>query len=369
MILIGDFKERCSRAKNIMGEKDIDALCLSPSADMYYLTGFWTSSLERLLLCILSRSDEPLFIVPKLYEEHVKTTSWVKNVEVWAEDVKLTVQLKQFLQESGLLTGKIAVPDRLWARHFKLFQEAAPKAEFKFTSETLGRMRMIKSKDEIGLIEKSAELAEEALEAALPECKQGIKEFELAARLEYEMRVKGSEAAAFDTIVASGPNSSLPHYSSGGRKLCDGDFVTIDVGATYGRYCSDLTRTVVVGKVDSKRERIYNMVRKAQQEAISAVRPGATAETVDLAARRVIREGGYAEYFIHRTGHGVGLDIHEFPYIHEGDQTILEPGMTFSVEPGVYIPGAFGVRIEDVVVVTEDGCRPLTRYPSEMTIV
>ncbi len=369
MLMVADyFKERCIKAKKIMQKNGVDAICVSPSSDMYYLTGFWTDPIERPLLCILPRTGAPLFIVPKLYEEQVRKTSWIKNVRVWAEGSKVATQLKKILKECKLLKGSIAVSDRLWLRHFKLLQEVAPNARFTSTADLLGRMRMLKSQQEIELMEKAAKLTEDALKASLAECKPGRKEFELAARLEYEMRSKGSEGTGFETIIASGSNSSLPHYSCGDRMIGAGDVVTIDVGAMFGRYCSDLTRTVTVGKADSRIERIFNIVLRAHDEAMGAVRPSVTAEAVDLTAKRIIREEGYGEFFIHRTGHGVGLDIHESPYISEGNQTELEPGMVFSIEPGIYLPGEFGVRIEDVVVVTEDGCRPFTTLSTDMSI-
>ena len=364
-----EFKERYSKAIKIMSEKDVDALCLTPSADMYYLTGFWTDPTERPILCILPRLGEPVFIVPRLYEEQVRAISWIKDIELWTEGSKTVNQLSDLLQKTKLLSGKIAVSDRLWVGQFKIFQEAAPEAQFTFTSEILRHLRMLKSEPEIRLMEKSAELAEGALAATFPICREWDREFELAAYVEYEMRVKGSEGTPFETIVASGPNGAIPHYGSGDRKIREGEFVSFDVGARFGRYCSDITRTFAVGKVSPEMERAYSTVRKAHQEAMKAVRPGVTCETIDLAAKKVVRDGGYGEHFIHRTGHGVGLEIHEPPYIRQGDQTKLEPGMTFSIEPGVYVPGEFGVRIEDVVVVTEEGCRPLTKYPTEMITV
>ncbi|MBS7623384.1 aminopeptidase P family protein [Candidatus Bathyarchaeota archaeon] len=364
-----EFKERCARVRVIMDEKSVDALCLTPSADMYYLTGFWTDPAERPILCTLPRAGEPMFMVPRLYEEQVRQRSWIDDVQVWDEETGTVAQLRELLQKLKILEGKIAVPDRLWMSQFRLFQEAAPEADYVFTSEILGRMRMIKSEQEIRCMERAAQLAEAALAATFPLCREYSREYELAAHLEYEMRVKGAEGSAFETIVASGPNGSIPHHGSGDRKLRDGEFVTFDVGARLNRYCSDITRTVAVGKISPKMERVYNTVWKAYQEAVSAVKPGIASENVDLAARRVIVDSGYGEYFIHRTGHGVGLDIHEPPYIRQRDQTRLEAGMTFSIEPGVYIPGEFGVRIEDVVVVTEEGCRPLTKYPAEMIAV
>ncbi len=369
MISQDEFRERCLRAKKVMDEKGVDALCLSPSADMYYLTGFWTAPLERLLLCIISQTDPPLFIVPKLYAGQVKTESWIKNVRIWAENIKLMNQLKKILREFRLLTGNIAVHDRLPVSSFRLFQEAAPKARFTSTSTILNQMRIYKSENEIGLMEKAAKLSEIALETTLPELRGGKREFELTARLEYEMRVRGSEGTAFETIVGSGPNGAFPHHTSSDRKIREGDFVVFDLGATYGRYCADFTRTLVVKRLASKMGRIYDAVREAHEEAINTVRPGVAAGTIDHIARRAIMKAGYGKYLVHRTGHGVGLEVHESPYIREGDKTTLEQGMAFSIEPGLYVPGRLGIRIEDVVVITKNGCRPLTKYPTELTVV
>ena len=369
MISRDEFRERYLRTKRVMSVKGVDALCLFPSADMYYLTGFWTAPLERLLLCIISQRDPPLFIVPKLYAGQVKAESWIKNVRTWAENTKLTDQLRKTLREFRLLTGNIAVHDQLPVSSFRLFQEAAPKARFTSTSTILNQMRMFKSKNEIALMEKAAKLSEIALEMMVPELKGGKKEFELAARIEYEMRVRGSEGTAFETIVGSGPNGAFPHHSSSQRKIREGDFIVFDLGATYSRYCADFTRTLVLRRLASKTGKIYDAVREAHDEAINTVHPGVTAGTVDNTARKAITKAGYGKYLIHATGHGVGLEVHESPYIRKDDDTTLEQGMVFSIEPGVYVPGKLGIRIEDVVVVTKNGCRPLTRYPTELTVV
>ncbi|MGQ9543248.1 MAG: M24 family metallopeptidase [Candidatus Bathyarchaeia archaeon] len=366
MIGRGVLEERCLKVKELMSRKGIDALYLTPSADMYYLTGFWSAPSERMILCVIPKSGEPLFIVPKMYEEQVEATSWIRNVEVWKEGVREEVQLRNLIKRFGLPTGKIAVPERIWMKHFNTLRDAIPEAKYVFTSKILGQMRIVKSEDEIKLMERAAELAVRGLDAAIPEVKQGKREVELAAQVEYWMRMGGSEGPAFETIVASGPNSALPHYGCGSRIICEGDTVTFDVGALYGRYCSDLTRTIIVGEAKPKMMEIYNTVYRAHQEALRAVKPGVAAGTVDYAARKIIVKEGYGKYFIHRTGHGVGLDIHEPPYIHRRSKTILKPGMAFTIEPGIYIPGEFGVRIEDTVVVTGNGFRILTEYPREM---
>jgi Xaa-Pro aminopeptidase len=361
------FKDRLIKTKNLMYQKDISLISLSPSADMYYLTGFWTGPLERLILCIIPIDSEPFFIVPKLYQEQVKKTSWIKDVRVWSED-KLTTQLKDIFRELKIQKQKIAITDSLWAKHLKVFQQAIPNAEFIFTSEILSQMRICKSECEIKLMQRASKIAEEAFNIVISEFREGKKEYELAALAEFEMRKRCSEGPAFDTIVASGSNSSLPHHNSGRRSIRKGDCIIFDLGAKFGYYCSDFTRTVSVGKVPSKKRKIYNLISRAYHEAISKVSPGVSAGIIDKAARRIIEEKGYGKYFIHRTGHGIGIDVHEAPYIHEKNNIKLEVGMTFSIEPGIYFPDRFGVRLEDVVVVTDSGCKPLTKYPTEMII-
>jgi len=361
------FEERCLRVKKMMGLKGIDGLCLTPSSDMYYLTGFWTSPSERMTLCIIPRLGEPLIVTSRLYESQVKATSWIESVEVWSERLRQQLQLRNLLKRLRLLTGNLAVPERMWVSHYKTLRDAAPRATFTSTSKILSPMRILKSDLEIKLMEGAAAIADRALDRVIGEVKQGVREVELAAKVEYLMRMEGSEGAPFETIVASGPNSALPHYGCGSRTICGGDPVTIDFGATYGRYCSDITRTFIVGESESRVEEVYRTVYKAHQETLKFIKPGVEAGDLDRAARRVVADGGYREYFIHRTGHGVGLDIHEPPYIQVGSHIKLRPGMVFTVEPGIYIPGMFGVRIEDVVVVTEDGYRLLTKHPRELT--
>jgi len=368
MIERKDLKKRFKKTKNLMNQRDIGSIFLTPSADMYYLTGVWTSSLEHLFLCIVPIDEDPLFVVPKIYEEQVKKTSWIENVRVWSDDSKVTTQLRNIIRELQIQKQKIAITDNLLVKHFKIFQQSISNVEFIYTSEFLSQIRMCKSENEIKFIQNASKFAEEAFDSIISECKEGKKEFELAALAEFEMRKKGSEGPSFETIVASGSNSSFPHHLTGKRAIQDGDCIIFDLGAKFDYYCSDITRTVCIGKVSSKIKKIYDLVSRAYQEAISNVRPGISAGSIDKAARKIIDEAGYGEYFIHRTGHGIGIDIHEAPYIHEKNNTKLEVGMTFSIEPGIYIPNRFGVRLEDVVVVTDSGCKPFTNFPTEMIV-
>jgi Xaa-Pro aminopeptidase len=183
------------------------------------------------------------------------------------------------------------------------------------------------------------------------------------------MRREGAEGVAFETLVASGPNSALPHHRAGGRKIDRGDVVILDYGCRVGGYCSDITRTVVCGKATEEVKKVYEVVRRAQERGVKAVKKGAEAKEIDRAARSEIDGAGYGEYFIHRTGHGIGIDVHEEPYIVEGNALLLEEGMAFSVEPGIYIPGRFGVRIEDIVVVGMDGAERMNNAGHSLEVL
>jgi Xaa-Pro dipeptidase len=229
---------------------------------------------------------------------------------------------------------------------------------------------MTKDEQEIALMRKAVAIAEQALQATLPGIRAGQTEREIAAELVVQTLRAGSDAELpFAPIVASGPNSALPHATVTDRAIQPGDLVTLDWGAATDGYFADLTRTFAVGEVDPELKRIYELVRQANAAGRAAARPGATCADVDHAARRVIADGGYGPYFVHRVGHGLGLEGHEDPSMHDRNETSLEPGMTFTVEPGIYLPGKGGVRIEDNVVVTTDGAESLSRLPRELTVI
>lgn len=238
--------------------------------------------------------------------------------------------------------------------------------------KSLDRLRQIKSGHEIQEIERAEHIGDEAFEmivrdlAKMRESRCFLTEKQVAARLEFFMRESGAEGTSFDTIAASGIHSSMPHAIPTDRVLAEGDFLTMDFGCRVNGYCSDMTRTVVIGHAGERQKEVYDIVLRAQLAAIKAVRPGVKCCEIDRVARSVIEEAGYGEQFGHALGHSVGLMIHETPCFSKKDQTILEPGMVITVEPGIYMEGDFGVRIEDVVVITEDGCRNITRSPKAL---
>ena len=230
----------------------------------------------------------------------------------------------------------------------------------------LDGLRVIKNEEELAWMERAEQIGDEAFSYILGELRPGISELEVAAKLEYFMRSNGAEKVSFDAIVASGLNSAMPHAVPTGKLLEKGDFVTLDFGCKYQGYCSDMTRTVVIGKADSRQKEIYQIVLDAQLAALEGLRPGMTGAEGDRLAREAIEKAGYGEYFGHGLGHSVGLEIHEKPALSMKDQTVLCPGMIETVEPGIYIPGFGGVRIEDMVVLTETGIRNLTSSPKEL---
>jgi Xaa-Pro aminopeptidase len=231
------------------------------------------------------------------------------------------------------------------------------------------RLRIIKDADELTCIREAVKLGATLFDRAVEVLREGVTEVEVAAEMELVARRAGAEGMSFPTIIASGPRSALPHGRASTHPIPSGGFVVCDFGVILAGYCSDQTRTVWVGHVSGEARRVYDAVREAQQAAVDVVRPGMSAGEVDAAARKVLRKAGLADYFTHSTGHGVGLEIHEAPRIAIGQTDLLEPGMVITIEPGVYFPGKWGVRIEDMVVVTSTGCNVLTPTPKDFVAV
>ena len=230
-------------------------------------------------------------------------------------------------------------------------------------------LRSVKTEEEQALLARAEAIGDAAFAQICTVLKAGMTEREAAAELEYLLKKNGAQGFSFETIMASGAHSSMPHAVPTDKVIEDGDFVTMDFGCIYEGYCSDMTRTVAIGHADDEQRSVYETVLRAQRAAIDAIRPGMTGEEADAVARAVIQKAGYGSCFGHALGHAVGLAIHEDPRLAPGNETVLEPGMAVTIEPGIYLPGRFGVRIEDLVVITADGCRDLTHSPKELLIL
>jgi Xaa-Pro aminopeptidase len=339
-----------------------DAVICFPSTNLRYLTGFVEEPGERHLLLFVPATGDPVFLVPDLYEHQVREASWVGDVRTWTDGDDPREAVAEVADDLGLAGGHLLVDDTMWARFTQDLRAVLPEATFGLASEVLADLRVRKDDTEIDALRRAGAVADRVvadLRDLGPEA-VGLTEAELAREIETRLGDAGGAGVSFDPVVGSGPNGAKPHHRHGDRVIEAGDPVVLDFGTRVDGYPSDQTRTVVFdGEPPEQFAEVHRVVREAQQAAVDAIRPGVSAESVDAAAREVIESAGYGEQFVHRTGHGVGLDVHEEPYIVAGNDRELDAGMVFSVEPGVYLPGEFGVRIEDLVVVTEDGCERL----------
>jgi Xaa-Pro aminopeptidase len=359
------FIGRRERARAAVAEAKLEGLLVTPGADLVYLTGYAPPPLERLTLLILAGEGDPVLVVPALERPSAEVAPGMGGVELteWRDGEDPYELASQVLR-----AGRHAITDATWAVHLLALEHATADCLFVAAGRALPLLRAVKDDQEIERLRAAAEGADAAFAEVVTMRFEGRREDEVAADLERLLRSHGHERVDF-TIVGSGPNGASPHHHSGERTIERGDAVVMDFGGVANGYCSDITRTVFVGEPTGEHRRVYDTVRAAQQAAFDAVRPGVPAQEVDRAARAVISGAGYGAFFVHRTGHGIGIEIHEPPYIVEGNETPLQPGMTFSDEPGIYLPGKFGVRIEDQLVVTDQGAERLNEASRELTVV
>jgi D-alanyl-D-alanine dipeptidase len=362
----GDFTARLRRAAAAAGAEGLDGLLVTPGPDLLYLTGYAPVAItERLTLLVVPVDGEPSLVVPKLERPDAEEAAGAPALRL----LDWTDGSDPYETAAPLLyPGRYAVSDSAWAMHLLGLQGALPQTTYVAMTTALPMLRAIKDTDELSRLAAAGAAADAAYGEILKVRFAGRSEREVGADLAALLMRFGHSQVDF-TVVGSGPNGANPHHEVGDRVIQDGDMVVLDFGGLKHGYCSDTTRTVHVGEPTEEERRVHDIVREAQQAAFEAVRPGIECQEVDRVARAVIADAGYGEYFIHRVGHGIGLTTHEPPYMVEGERHRLEPGMCFSIEPGIYLPGRFGVRIEDIVTVEPDGGRRLNGTPHEMAIV
>ncbi|PZF84627.1 M24 family metallopeptidase [Jiangella anatolica] len=359
--------DRLSRARAAAAAAGLDALLITPGAGLRYLTGYAAIPLERLTCLVLPVDGTATLLVPALEQPAAIASgagSLALEVRSWQEtDDAVAVA-------AGLLPGarRVGLDDQMWAEKALRFRAAMPGVEQVAAGPVLSSLRVRKSADEVALL-RDAAAAIDRVHARMGEwLRPGRTEAEVGRDIAGAIVAEGHASVDF-VIVASGPNGASPHHETSDRVIEPGDPVVVDIGGTTpAGYCSDSTRTYAAGAPPEEFRTAYEALLAAQQAAVDHVRPGVTAESVDAAARDVLAGAGLGDYFIHRTGHGIGLETHEDPYIVAGNATALEPGMAFSVEPGFYLAGRYGARIEDIVVTTADGVEALNRRPRELMI-
>jgi Xaa-Pro aminopeptidase len=359
--------ERLRQAADAAGAAGLGALLLTPGPDLRYVTGYDAQQLERLTCLALPANGDPFLAVPRLELPAAQASpagGFGLEMIPWDE----TDDPYALVAHRLGLVSSVGLADRMWAMMVLRFRAALPAARQDLASAALRGMRSRKSAAEVAAL-REAGAAIDRVHAAVPGwLRPGRTELEVAADVAAAISEEGHVRADF-VIVASGPNAASPHHEPSGRVLQPGDAVVVDIGGTMpSGYCSDCTRVYAIGGPPGEFLRYYEVLRDAQEAACAAVRPGVTAEAVDAAARVPITEAGYGPEFMHRTGHGIGLETHEDPYIVAGNAELLEPGMAFSVEPGIY-PGPHGARIEDIVVCTEQGYERLNHVTRELVVV
>lgn len=360
------YDRRLAKAQSALGEVGGDLLVLFPSTNLGYLTGFFEEPMERHLFLLVA-ADGHAMVAPQMYVEQIDEETDLEGISGWDDGDDPVALTSDVIDDLGVSTTPHVLIDDTMFAHFTLeLQDALPDATFGLASKVLSELRVQKDEYEIAQLRNAARIADEASVEirTLGEAAIGMTERQLADEIASALDERGGEGFSFDPIIGAGPHGAQPHYRFGDHRIDLGEPVVLDFGARVGGYPGDQTRTVVFdGDPPDRFEDVHAIVCEALEAGIEAVAPGVEAQAVDRAARSVIETAGYGDNFIHRTGHGLGLDVHEPPYIVEGNEQQLEVGMVHSVEPGIYLEGEFGVRVEDIVVVTDDGCERLNDSP------
>lgn len=363
-------EKQLKKLEPILEENSISGIALNAGPSLSYFTGLHFHLMERPVLFIYVPGQKPVLVLPRLEaakiqgENQLETFFYDENPQNWSNVFTAA------LDHLRLSRGKIGVePLQLRYLEYTLLQTAG-ELSLVDGSVAIAKLRSRKSYEEIQLMQRAVDIAEDSLRSLLPQIHIGMEEKELAAELVLQLFRHGSDPSLpFDPIVAAGPNGANPHAKPSGRKLQKGDLLVIDWGAKYQGYASDLTRTYAVGEIDDESAKIHKIVQQANAAGRTAGREGVACSKVDDAARKVIEEAGYGKYFTHRTGHGIGMQCHEEPYMHGDSQTAMQIGMTYTVEPGIYLPGKNGVRIEDDVYLSADGPVSLSSLPRDIISV
>lgn len=365
-----NYQTRLDALQNHLKENNIDVAMISTPANVFYYTGFNSEPHERFMALVIDNlKQEFILFVPALDKEIAANDSFIKNIIPISDEEDPYAKLQEKLSTEPLVFG-LEMKKVSMFQHQRL-QSVFSKTTYEDIQPFINGQRLKKSRSELTYTQKAIDIIEKVMAEGIKKVKVGMTELELTAELEFLMKKFGAEGPSFSTTVLSGENSALPHGTPGNRKLQNGDFLLIDMGVTIAEgYCSDITRTFVIGEASAKQKEIYEYVRQSTQVGVDAVKAGVPLKTFDIEARNVIEKSGYGKYFNNRIGHGLGIEVHEEPSIHENNEQIAESGYLFTIEPGIYIPDFGGVRIEDNVYINEDGeGELLTSFPRELQIL
>jgi len=350
-------REHIAKARAQLEQSGADLLYLSAAANTLYFSGTAKGPSDRVAAFMIARDGEPWFVVPGFEGHQTEQARLVGDIRRWEEHESPFELIADILKANRLDTGTIALDGEAWYWVVEGLRKALPGATFINGEPLINQCRMRKNDRELAFMEEACAKTGQAIANAVAAFTEGLTEIDFGDLFRRKYRELGFSSSS---MVQSGPRASDPHMPNGDRPIVRGDAVVLDTGCSVEGYSSDISRTLMVGAVSDEVKKAWAVLKDAQQAAFDAIRPGATCESVDAAARDWLAERGYGDYFLHRLGHGIGLKGHEYPYLVKGSTVPLEPGVTTTVEPGIYVPGRFGLRIEDVMAVTDHGCRVLS---------
>lgn len=353
-----------------MKAENISAGFITSKANVFYLTKFNTDPHERLVSLLVFQDEAPILVAPNMEREQILACGWENEIIGYSDTDNPWSMIKQAVVKRGITIQSLAIEkEHLIYQRAEMLNEIFENPSFVTAEDKLHELRMIKDSEEISILREAAKLADYGVEVGVNSIKEGKSELEVLATIEFELKKKGIREMSFSTMVLTGEKTAAPHGKPGLETIKKGDFILFDLGVVLDGYCSDITRTVALGSVNEKQREIYETVLKAQVEALNSCKPGLEIGIIDTTARTIITNKGYGDYFTHRIGHGLGIDVHEFPSMTSTNTNTLKAGMTFTIEPGIYVPKVGGVRIEDDVLITDNGFESLTKYPKELQIL
>ncbi|PSL35246.1 Xaa-Pro dipeptidase [Planomicrobium soli] len=361
---------KVQQLQSYLKEQSVDAAFITNPDNVFYISGFRSNPHERLLGVMIFQEAAPFLICPQMEIPDAKNAGWSGDIVGHVDTENAMEVLYRTALKRGVSLNKLAIEkSHMTVDRYDALNELFEALEFVQLDDQINRLRVVKDEAELQILREAAALADYAIEVGTKAIKEGITEIEVMTEIELALKKRGVTHMSFDTTVLSGPKAASPHGKTGDRKIQKGDLVLFDLGVIHKGYCSDITRTVAFGEPNEEQKAVYDVVLQAELAAVNAVKPGITAAELDQTARQIIEEAGYGEFFTHRLGHGLGISVHEFPSLHGSNSMKMETGMVFTIEPGVYVPGKVGVRIEDDVAVTENGVEVLTKFPKELQIL
>ncbi|MFD1851884.1 M24 family metallopeptidase [Oceanobacillus bengalensis] len=354
----------------LLNKEGIDSALVTSTANFYYLSNYYTDPHERVIAVYVAANIDPVLLLPAMEANDAKACGWEFEIIGYYDHEDPWQLLLQYLEKNGKVPQSVAMEqDHITLERYKAIKGIFPDVEIFDAKEMLANLRVIKTKKEYTLLKEAAALADFGVKTGVEAIKEGVSELALVAQIEYELKKQGVQQMSFSTMALSGAKTASPHGTPSSKEITSGDLVLFDLGVVYEGYCSDITRTVAFQSITEEQRKIYDTVLAAEQHAINASTLGTPVGKIDKAARDTIANAGFGEYFTHRIGHGLGIETHEYPSMHANNETALQPGMCYTIEPGIYIPNVGGVRIEDMIFTTDKGAEVLTKFPKELVIV